>query len=516
MRGCISSGKRERVNKMLGTGGRGKILVVDDDPGVRDLLSQILSGVGGYETEIAVDGIEGLSKVRTEPYDVIFTDLAMPRLNGMEFLKKCREIDPAIPIVVITGVSSMEVAVNAMRQGAYDFITKPFKVDKIVATTERILGEQKLSGRLASAHDSGESLKVLNAELFKRLQEIVALHRVSAEIDRCHENKEIYALVAEMAAKFLAVSEVSFGILDDGKLRVKSGIGVARGDFPVAGTLFERIAEEKQYRIGDVGEPNPYNGGPLGTQFLAIPLLAGNRVFGILSVSDKADGTAFSEEEIYLAIDFVKKVSSKIENNALYGVFFNNLVDSLRSLIATIEARDFYTKAHSERVTKYSVRIAEAMGLGTEDIDTIRFGGYLHDIGKIGVRDMVLLKPGSLTEAEFQEIRQHAVIGDEIVKPIKFFDRERELIRHHHEHFNGAGYPDAIRGQEIPTVARILAAADSFDAMTSNRPYRTARTREFALDELRRCAGTQFDPEVVRAFLETSIGKEPRHESPIG
>lgn len=483
-------------------------MIVDDDPGVRDLLSQILSGVGGYETDIAVDGLDGLAKVRKGSYDVIFTDLAMPRLNGMEFLKKAREIVPATPVVVITGVSSMEVAVHAMRQGACDFITKPFKVDKIVATTERILGEQKLSGRLASAHGSGESLKVLNAELFKRLQEIVALHRVSAEIDRCHENKEIYSQVAELAAKFLAVSEVSFGILDDGKLRVKSGIGVSRGDYPISGTLFERVVEDKQYRIGDVGEPGPYNGGVLRTQFLAIPLLAGNKVFGILSISNKADGTAFAEEEIYLAIDFVKKVASKIENNALYQVFFNNLVDSLKSLIATIEARDFYTKAHSERVTKYSVRIAEVMGMGTEDIDTIRFGGYLHDIGKIGVRDTVLLKPGRLTEAEFEEIRQHAVIGDEIVKPIKFFDRERVLIRHHHEHFNGSGYPDAASGEEIPTVARILAAADSFDAMTSNRPYRTARTRDFAVEELKRCSGTQFDPEVVRAFLATSIGKE--------
>ncbi|MHB1012514.1 MAG: HD-GYP domain-containing protein, partial [Desulfobacteria bacterium] len=151
-----------------------------------------------------------------------------------------------------------------------------------------------------------------------------------------------------------------------------------------------------------------------------------------------------------------------------------------------------------------------AMRLGSDEIDTIRFGGYLHDIGKIGVRDTVLLKPGHLSDEEILEIRLHAVIGDEIVKPMKFFEKEREIIRHHHEHFNGSGYPDSASGQEISLIARILAVADSYDAMTSNRPYRQARTHEFAIGELKRCAGTQFDPEVVRVFLETPIGREIR------
>jgi len=114
----------------------------------------------------------------------------------------------------------------------------------------------------------------------------------------------------------------------------------------------------------------------------------------------------------------------------------------------------------------------------------------------------VLLKPGGLTEEEIREIQVHAVIGDRIVEPIRFFGRERKIIRHHHERYDGLGYPDGARGEEIPAIARILAVADTFDAMTTNRPYRTARTREYAVEELRRCAGTQFDPEVVRAFLD--------------
>ncbi len=495
---------------MIGTSCRGKVLIIDDEPGVRDLLSETLSEVGGYETVIANDGLDGIEKMRASEFDVIFTDLAMPRLNGMDFLKKCKDINTRTPVVVLTGLSSMDIAVNAMRQGAYDFITKPFHLDKIVSTTEKIIGEGKLFGRFVSPQGSEDSLRTLNAELFKRLQEIVALHSISADVDACRENKEIFARAAGMAVKLLTVNEVSFGIIQGGLLEIKSAIGVIGKSFPVAGTFLARVIDNGKHHVADVGETSPYDGAAMLSQFLAIPLVVGNEVFGILNVSGKADGTAFSEEEIYLALDFVKKVASKIENNALYEIFFNNLVDSLKSLIATIEARDSYTKQHSERVTMYATKTAEAMHLGSEEIDTIRFGGYLHDIGKIGVRDTVLLKPGHLSNEEIQEIRLHTVIGDEIVKPMKFFEKEREIIRHHHEHFNGSGYPDSACGREISVTARILAVADSYDAMTSNRPYRQARSHEFATGELNRCAGTQFDPEVVGVFLETPIGGETR------
>lgn len=493
---------------MPATGDRGKVLIIEDDPLVRDMLSQTLSGLGGYETDIAADGQDGLEKIREADFDIVFTDLNMPRLNGMEFLKRSRALRPSTPVVVITGVSEMEIAVNAMRAGATDFIPKPFRVDKLIATAERILGEKRLLGRFVDGARSEESLERLNAELFKRLQEIVALHTLSTEIDGQLDNRDIYGRIAGMAARLLAVNEASFGIIEDGRLDSRSSVGAPPPAVPVAGTFLEEVAGEARYHVADVGDPNPVTGTPLASQYLAIPLVAGNETFGILSLSNKADGTAFSREDIYLAVDFARKTASKIENNALYEVFFNNLVDTLKSLIATVEARDSYTKQHSERVTEYALRIAEVMRLGAEEVDLIRFGGFLHDIGKIGVRDTVLLKPGGLSREEFEEIRRHAVIGDEIVKPIKFFTRERGIIRHHHEHFNGAGYPDGIAGEEIPLTARILTVADSYDAMTSNRPYRLARTHEYAVSELKRCSSTQFDPEVVGAFLSAGIGKE--------
>ncbi len=487
---------------------REKVLVIEDDPLVRDMLAQTLSCVGGYQTDIAADGQDGLDRIREVDFDIVFTDLNMPRLNGMEFLKKSRALRPATLVVVVTGVGGMEIAIRAMREGASDFIPKPLSVDKLISTAERILGEKKLLGRITDGPGAAGSPERPNAERSERLRETAALHSLSRDIDGQLDNDEIYGRFAGMAAKLLAVSEVSFGILEDGRLDVKSAVGAHSTAVPVAGTLLEEVARQARFRMAGVGEPNPLTGAPLSSQFLAVPLVVGNETFGILCLSGKAGSTGFSDDDIYLAIDFARKTASRIENNALYEVFFNNLVDTLKSLIATVEARDSYTKQHSERVTAYALRIAAVLGLGAEEQDLIRFGGFLHDIGKIGVRDTVLLKPGGLTREEFEEIRRHAAIGDEIVKPIKFFTREREIIRHHHEHYDGAGYPDGIAGQRIPLSARILAVADSYDAMTSNRPYREARTHEYAVSELKRCASTQFDPEVVRAFLSAGIGRE--------
>jgi len=487
---------------------KGRILIVDDDSSVRDLLSHVIAEAVNYDIDIAVDGKEGLEKVCSNQYDLIFTDLTMPRMSGMDFLQKSKEIDASVPVIVLTGLSSMEVAVSAMRKGASDFLTKPFTIDKVVQTTRRVLGEWKLYGRLVSKQGSDESLKILNAELFKRLQEIGALHSIGLEIDGCHDNRDIFGRVAQMAAKLLAVQETFFGIIDGDRLDIRSSVGINSSVYPISGHIFDTVVRDKRYYITGIGKPHPYTGIELMSQFLAIPCLVGNDVFGILNISGKADSASFTEEEIFIAINLARKVSSKVENNALYEVFFNNVAATMKSIITMVGARDSYTKEHSDRVTMYSVQIAEAMGVSSDDINTIRFGGCLHDIGKIGVRDMLLLKPGKLSFEEMNEIQLHAIIGDEIVKPINFFEKERKIIRHHHERYDGKGYPDGIGGKDIPDIVRIVAVTDAYDAMTSHRPYRRALSVQEAIEELERCAGTQFDPAVVSVFKATLSEKE--------
>ncbi len=486
---------------------KGRVLIVDDDPIVRDVLYDILSNIGGYRADLAFDGIDALEKLKRREYDVVFTDLTMPRMNGMDFLKETIRTIPGIPVVVITGFSSIDNAVNAMREGAKDFITKPFKIATVLATAEKIFGERRLLHRISHNNDTENMVGKLNSELFKSLHEIGILQSISNEIDGIFSNREIYEKLVEMVSRLFMVKEASFGIVENGEIKIEAGIGTAARTISISGTIFEMVVSSKSYYIALPGEVNPHDSTPLTSPFFSIPLIMNEEVFGILNISNKADGTAFTEYEISLALTFAKKAAMRIENNALYEVFYNNLINTLKSLVISIEARDTYTRNHSERVAAYALQVAEVMNLSNDDKEIIRFGGYLHDIGKIGVRDTILLKPSKLTDEEFLEIRLHPVIGDNIIKPIKFFPKERELIRHHHERFDGKGYPDGLAGERIPIIVRIMNVVDTFDAMTTSRPYRTARTHEYAVEELLRCSNSQFDGEIVHAFLQTPAGR---------
>jgi putative nucleotidyltransferase with HDIG domain len=173
----------------------------------------------------------------------------------------------------------------------------------------------------------------------------------------------------------------------------------------------------------------------------------------------------------------------------------------IHSFVNAIDAKSPWTKGHSERVTHYSLSIARELGLRGKDIDLLRIAALLHDVGKIGTYDVILEKPGKLTDEEFVLIRMHPVRGEEILKPIKQFSELLPIVRHHHERLDGRGYPDGLKNGEIPFLSKIICIADSFDAMTAHRPYRASPSREYAISELQRCRGTQFEPQAVDAFL---------------
>ena len=178
----------------------------------------------------------------------------------------------------------------------------------------------------------------------------------------------------------------------------------------------------------------------------------------------------------------------------------------LRALNYALDYRDHETWGHSARVVGYALAIGRAMGLKDEELAQLAWGGFLHDIGKIGIPDAILFKATPLDVKEWEIIKRHPVLGHEIVNQIDFLQPATEIVLYHHEHYNGNGYPHALRGEEIPLPARIFAVADALDAMTSNRPYRPARSLDEALAEITRLAGEQFCPRVVKALL--SIGKE--------
>lgn len=174
----------------------------------------------------------------------------------------------------------------------------------------------------------------------------------------------------------------------------------------------------------------------------------------------------------------------------------------VRSFINVIEAKSPWTKGHSERVTDYALSIAEALHFDEEELNNLKIAALLHDIGKIGTYDLLLDNPNRLTEEELKLIYMHPIKGENILKPIKQMKKILPIIRHHHERIDGAGYPDGLKGDEIPLAARILSIADAFDSMTSNRPYRNAGTYKYAISELKNCSGTQFDSDIVEVFLK--------------
>jgi putative nucleotidyltransferase with HDIG domain len=174
----------------------------------------------------------------------------------------------------------------------------------------------------------------------------------------------------------------------------------------------------------------------------------------------------------------------------------------ISSAAKAIEAKDRYTHGHSERVSEYAVKIARHLELDIAALESVRVAALLHDIGKIGLQDAILLKPSSLTQDEFNLVKQHPVIGADILTPLKLDEMVLDGVKHHHERWDGTGYPEGKQGNDISMVARIIAVADAFDAMTSSRPYRKSLSLEMAVEEINKCGGTQFDPEIVNSFLQ--------------
>ena len=196
----------------------------------------------------------------------------------------------------------------------------------------------------------------------------------------------------------------------------------------------------------------------------------------------------------------IKKINEELtESNEKLEQAYLDMVETLRF---TVEAKDTYTRGHSDRVSEYSVLLGQKVGLSDEELKLLKIGGLFHDIGKIGIPDSILLKPDKLTDEEYSEIKNHPSIGAHILGSAAAFKEMIPIVKHHHEKFDGRGYPSGLKGEEIPYLARIAAIADTFDAMTSRRSYRNALDLQIVIDEIERCKGTQFDPQLADVFLD--------------
>ena len=235
---------------------------------------------------------------------------------------------------------------------------------------------------------------------------------------------------------------------------------------------------------------------------ICVPVKVKEKIVGVLEAVNKQDGGKFDKEDLSLLTSLADQVAVALDNSRLYQELEEMFFQTADSLADAIEKRDPYTGGHTQRVTLYSQAIAKYLPLEPLERKWLKITSVLHDIGKIGIEDYILKKPERLSPQEFEVIKCHSEIGAKIVEHIRQLKEIIPGVRYHHEQVNGKGYPDGLMGEDIPSLARIIAVADTYDAMTTDRPYRKAMGKEAAVEELKRCSGTQLDKEVVEAFIQ--------------
>jgi putative nucleotidyltransferase with HDIG domain len=328
------------------------ILIADDEEAIREVISTLLEA-RGYECRVAPNGQVALELFRQESPDLVLSDIVMPEMDGLKLLAQLREIEPDVPVVMVTAMHDISIALEAIRNGAYDYVLKPFEKDQLYLSVHRALEHRRL---------------------------VMENRTYQSDLER---------LVAER------------------------------------------------------------------TQQLSIAL-----------------------RDLEQSYDY-----------------------TLEALGGALDAKDAETEGHCQRVTAFTITMAKAMGVDKVALRQIARGAFLHDIGKMGIPDSILRKPGPLTADERIVMRRHCAIGFAVLERIPFLKEAAEIVLTHQECYDGSGYPQGLKGEEIPLGSRIFAVADTLDAMISDRPYRKALPITAAREEIRIHGGTQFDPRVVDVFL---------------
>ncbi|MBF0200838.1 MAG: response regulator [Desulfamplus sp.] len=488
--------------------GRNTILVVDDEDGILEITEEYFERKG-YTVYTASNGVEALKIIKSVKIGCCFTDINMPEMDGLELAEQIRMMDNTLPVVVMTGYPSLENTIRTLKNGVVDYLVKPVNLEQMELSFRRIMRERGLFVEnliLREEIERRERLQALNDQLTVRVDELNLLNRIMEDFEHADSSYAIYDKVIKLGTEVVKAEHIVFYIY-----------GEESGSFiPIAATGIDDdisihlTPEMTRFFMEVISDGKPClvtgNSGIRGISekilsFMAVPVKIREKIFGIISASITSGERRFKDKDIYY-LNFISiKAASAIENIALYENIYDNLFSTLYAFVAALEARDSYTRTHSTRVAEVAYVIGKKMGCREEDLDILSFAGHLHDIGKIGIRDDILLKPGRLTDDEFEKIKEHPAIGADIVGKLGLWEREQEIIRQHHEFFDGTGYPDGIKGENINPLARVLSVADAFDAMSSDRAYRKKMDKEKVVSIIKECSGTQFDPGVVEVFL---------------
>ncbi len=506
------------------------ILFVDDEENILDISKEYFKQKS-YNVITARNGVEAMETLEKEKIDCCFTDINMPEMDGLELAENIRQKDNTIPVIVMTGYPSLENTIKTLKNGVVDFLIKPVNLNQMELCVRRVLRERKLFVEniiLTKEVESKLRIEKLNQELIYKVEELNCLNRIMHDVGMISTSTDVYNHIVNMTIELTKADESRFYIINGadgmifdvaystkGKERLnseKTSEGLAEGvecskvdeiddlKNDVKKLILEVASDEIPLLVSDNRGPARHPKEILS--FMLVPMKIHEKVFGVLSAFVKHGDVRFTHKDLYYISFMTDRAASAIENLALYEHINRGLITTLRAFVKAIEARDPYTKQHSNRVTEIAVIMGKEMGCSEEEIDTLNIAGPLHDIGKIGIRDDILLKPGKLTNEEFEIIKGHPVIGASIVGQLGMWEEHQLIIRHHHERFDGTGYPDKLKEDKIPYLSRIMSVADAFDAMNSDRAYRKKMEVDKIIGIIKQGSGSQFDPKSVSVFMK--------------
>ena len=461
-----------------------RVLVVDDESVIREILSDFLM-MEGYQVLTAGDGTEAVEVLARETVHMVVSDLKMPRMDGLELLGHIREHHPELVTLIMTGYGTVETAIEAMKRGAFDYVLKPFKVEEVMHTVGRAFAQQRLRAE--------------NIELRAAL----SLYQLAGSLGDAIELAPTLRLVVDTVLAQNQAERVSVILRPDEDQHWEGASAGAGEPLTDADVTVEALSLTEAV-VASNGRAFKYLRGSQRTQnvtsMMATPLMSQASPLGLL-VAVREGGRAFIEGDRKLLTIIADRAAVAVHNAQLYGNLERSFVMTIEAFVTALEEKDRYTAGHSERVAEFALVTARQMGLSDQECDLIYQGGRVHDIGKLTLHNDELNKPAALTDEEFQRFRAHPAYGERLLQNIPTFRPVLSAVGGHHEKFDGSGYPRGLKGEDIPVMARIMSVADTYDAMTSHRAYRSALKHSVAVAELDRCAGTQFDPDVVAAFL---------------
>ena len=469
-----------------------RLLVVEDDTTVRDFCVRLLR-MNRYQVAAAENGRVALERLRENRYDLVLTDLQMPEMSGIALLRELRQLYPDTDTIVFTAHATVETARDALKLGAFDYLTKPVSVDDLERTVQRAVEWRRV--RLEK----------------QRLSEIVALYQISQTFTSTLDTSTAVREIVRLLWRRFSPRTLSLSLVhpEDNELELLAQRGAAIDSAPgtrmvlIGGCDEHAILRGHTVLTGEEQVPTP-------DHLACLVLRTNDRPVGVLRLSRGVDQPGFDADDRTLLAVCASQIAASLDNGRLYQQLKDQNLQTISALAAAIDARDPYTHGHSEQVMRYSVRLAEVLGFEPWRIENIRYGALLHDIGKIGIRDYILLKPGTLTEDEFAVMQTHPTIGADILRHIKSLRHVIPIIECHHERMDSRGYPGGLAGVQIPEEARIIAIADAYDAMTSHRAYRQGMQPEDAFEVLMKGRGTHWDARFVEVFIDIIV-----HEGPL-